>query len=168
MLKIQDYFGSDSCYFGDNSQWLVVYTIRRDSDLLEESNFFCLEDIVKNGSFQLPDYATIERASCSLCGWIDYLIINPDMIPKELLNKIESTLEDLEDYPVVNEEDYSMRQYDQFLDSFDEAIKDASNELEIEFTEQQIIDLQAQLTSQELPEYVDKRDIIELYMELVV
>ncbi len=168
MLKIQDYFGSNSCYFGDNGQWKVVYTIMRDSDILEESNFYCLEDILKDGKFKLPDYATIERASCSLCGWIDYLIINPDMIPKELLQKIEDALEGLEDYPIINEDDYSMRQYDRFLDSFEDAIKEAQNELDIEFTEQQIIDFQTELTMQEIPDYVDSKEIIELYKELVV
>lgn len=104
-----------SAYFGENATWLIAYTTQRDADCLDESNFAFIERELRS----LPEFKswqgdeepiTTERFSHWAVGWIDYLIINPEFSAGiELTEKLR---EKLEDYPCLDEEDWSQRESD--------------------------------------------------------
>lgn len=117
MKTLNDYFRRDSYYRGERGEWLVASTLNRDSDCLSRSNFRCFAELLggkradvdtasRKGSIDLSDSLAIEEASHWACGWIQYLIINPACC--ELVKIAENTLEKLDGYPVVNEDDWSM------------------------------------------------------------
>lgn len=101
----------------------VLYARTRDSQILTESNW---DYIVKklnvlafdNGSYSdckgLNDSRAAAyhwRAGHWACGWIEYLMIRHDA-PPEIIAAAQSIHDDLESYPVLDEDDYSTRQYD--------------------------------------------------------
>jgi hypothetical protein len=103
-----------ACYFGDNSDWLIACAVNRDSDALGRSNFRCFERALK----ALPEVkewpgewqpVTVERSSHWACGWVDYLIIDPACASAVKL--AEELRERLEDYPVLDEDDYSNEEH---------------------------------------------------------
>lgn len=112
MKTLSEYFKRDSAYWGECSDWLVVATTHRDADCLTRSNYRCLIQLMggkgtegAKGSQSINDNVRIEEASHWAVGWVQYLIINPEA--KELVALAEQALERLEDYPVLDEEDFS-------------------------------------------------------------
>ena len=99
--------------------WLVLPTGRnRDSDSLQESNFQTALDLLGGES----DNVEVCSFNHWACGWFEIIIINPynpckntAFLPEHLKTayNIES---DLEDYPVLDEQDYSERQWQQGTD----------------------------------------------------
>lgn len=97
----------DSAYFGDRPEWLIAFSENRDSDCLARSNFRCFKTALeKSVPAELrEDLVSVERFSHWACGWIDYLIINPEAVATvALAEKLQAKLDD---YPVLNEEDWS-------------------------------------------------------------
>jgi hypothetical protein len=114
MKTLSEYFQTSSAYWGEDSHWLVVATKHRDSDCLTRSNFRCMVAALAGkenkhagakGSTALCDTVAIEEASHWAVGWIQYLVIDPADIEK--VKQAEQLLAKLEDYPVLNEEDWS-------------------------------------------------------------
>ena len=112
MNTLSEYFKRDSAYWGEKQDWLVVLTTNRDADTLTRSNFRCMVQLLggkesdgAKGSTELSEHAAIEEARHWACGWVQYLVINPDN--KELVAIAEEQLASLENYPVVNEDDWS-------------------------------------------------------------
>jgi len=101
MTPLSEYFKRDSAYFGERLHWLVAATVHRDSDCLERSNFRSFLKLLGGEGEQVA----IERASHWAVGWLDYLIIDPEAT--ELVTKAEEALAGLENYPVLDEEDFS-------------------------------------------------------------
>lgn len=105
-----------ACYFGDNPDWLIACAMNRDSDALGRSNFRCFEQALKT----LPEVkewsgeytpVTVERSNHWACGWVDYLIVNPEC--KSAVALAEQLRESLEDYPVLDEEHFSQVESDE-------------------------------------------------------
>lgn len=112
MKTLSEYFQRNSAYWGENGDWLVVATLTRDSDCLSRSNFRCMVKLLggkgnegTKGTQSINGNLAIEEASHWACGWLQYLIINP--AASELINEAESALGRLDDYPVLDEEDWS-------------------------------------------------------------
>lgn len=112
MKTLSEYFKTSSAYWGECSHWLVAIIKTRDSEALERSNFRAmLESLGGNGtegakgSHSISDDVAIEEANHWACGWIQYLIINPNN--KDLVAIATKQLERLENYPVLDEEDFS-------------------------------------------------------------
>ena len=112
MKTLSEYFKSSACYWGDKSDWLVVETVNRDSDCLSRSNYRCFVQLLggkqsdgAKGSQEINENVAIEEATHWACGWLQYLIINPAC--GELVKLAGETLEKLDDYPVLNESDFS-------------------------------------------------------------
>jgi len=105
-----------SAYWGDYGHWLIASAITRDSNCLERSNFRCIEKALKalpavkewQGEFT-P--VTIERFSHWAVGWCDYLVIDPECKPAVEL--AESIRAGLENYPVVDDDDFSELEADE-------------------------------------------------------
>ena len=99
-------------YFGDRPDWVIVTTRNRDSNLLDESNWDAFISALGGES----ETVAIERSSHFLCGWVEYMVIDPTATDKlEIANKL---LERMEDYPVLDEEDFSSREWDNYQDAW--------------------------------------------------
>lgn len=114
MKTLSEYFKTSSAYWGERSDWLVVYAVHRESDCLSRSNYRCLVASLAGDKFKLAgakgcqtltDDVAIEEASHWAAGWVQYLVINP--ANTELVAKAEKLLEKIDDYPVLDDSDYS-------------------------------------------------------------
>lgn len=82
----------------------VLLGRNRDSDLLSESNWDCAIERLGEENIE------IVRFGHWACGWIEYLCIRGDNAQFDEAQEIES---ELDAYPVLDEDDYSTRQYDE-------------------------------------------------------
>jgi len=112
MKTLSDYFKTSSAYWGEKSDWLVVATLHRDADCLSRSNYRCFVELLggkksagSKGSQEISDTVAIEEANHWAVGWIQYLIIAPTAADKIAI--AEKYLAELEDYPVLDESDFS-------------------------------------------------------------
>lgn len=92
-----------SAYWGDKGEWLIAAAVHRDSRCLERSNFRCFDKQLRAASED--GSVDIERFNHWAVGWVDYLIVNP--ASAETIKLAESIREKLDDYPVVDEQDFS-------------------------------------------------------------
>jgi hypothetical protein len=163
-------------YFGYNPIGdYVLYVRHRDSDLLTESNWECLQEslnkIIKTLAApeirykkdyygedeELPsDWMYTWEASHWAVGWIEYLMIRDDA-PRVLLEAADELYDFLKrQYPILDEEDYSRRQ--------DEAIyqwwKDCNLEERMEYCRKSGDSIFAARREDEIPPdvYDDLRD----------
>lgn len=85
----------------------------RDSDLLAESNWYAacreLGADPEHTDEEAPAYTW--RAGHWAVGWVEYLMIRPDA-PEETKRAAAALLERLSDYPVLDEEDLSEREFE--------------------------------------------------------
>ena len=84
--------------------WYVAGFRHRDSDLLTESNFECV--LVRLGGEQ-PNRVQIIRQGHWAVGWTEYLLVHEDAA--DALAEADRIADD---YPVVDEDDYSRREYE--------------------------------------------------------
>ena len=92
-------------YLGEtpSKDWAVLLGRNRDSDVLTESNWQAALELLVGES----ETVNIHRFGHWACGWLEYLCVRI-MSPAHLIaQKIES---DLENYPVLDEEDYCERE----------------------------------------------------------
>lgn len=83
----------------------------RDSEILDNSNFESATELL--GGESEDNGVIIARAGHWAVGWVETLMIHKDA-PHELLDKAEELLAALERYPVVDEDDYSEREYEYY------------------------------------------------------
>ena len=87
----------------DRQDWILVPVGRnRDSDCLDESNFETALEILGGESETIE----VHRFGHWGCGWFDIILAHPD---RE--NEVEEIESALENYPVLDENDHSERQY---------------------------------------------------------
>lgn len=105
--------------------YYTVYGVHRESDTLTRSNWrsiiralgFAAESDVPNFDPRESDdlggpNVIITRAGHPLVGWVDTLRIRTDA-PDHLLRTADEILAGLEDYPIVDEDDFSTLEYDE-------------------------------------------------------
>jgi len=86
--------------------WGVVVARNRDSDLLANSNFeVALEQLGGEG-----ENVEVVRIGHWACGWIEYLAVREGTTDYEIALDIHLSLED---YPVLDDEDLSRREYEE-------------------------------------------------------
>lgn len=113
MLKKQ----SDFAYYGDLdlSVWgFAPIGVHRDSDLMTQSNFaYALKELRK------VSYKSVEVMHTSHClvGWYDHLMVR--VTAKKTMERLMEIVERLEDYPVLDEDDLSNREYEQACNAYD-------------------------------------------------
>lgn len=103
----------------DPDDWAVVYTHNRDSDLLAQSNGAAIARALE--PFADGDDPTVipERHAHFACGWVDGFAIRvfgADGTPTAAFKAWCDLQERLSDYPVLDETDYSDREYDAALE----------------------------------------------------
>lgn len=103
----------DACYFGDRPDWLVVLSRHRDSDISDQSNFdSALEMLGGEG-----EYVAVEESSHWAVGWVRYIAIAPGRLG--LIEIAQGIRDSLEGYPLLDEEDCSKREYEEYISSWD-------------------------------------------------
>ena len=96
-------------YFG--AEWPEYYSAgvgrSRDSDCGEESNFHAMLAGLGGES----DTVHVVRESHWAVGWVEWIAIHES--DEKSLRAADAMQEQLEDYPVLDEEDYSQREWDE-------------------------------------------------------
>lgn len=119
---------ANSAYFGDNEQMFKTWTLgpvieHRDSDLLTQSNSAQIKAFLE-GREDFNEQWEIVRYSCSLVGWRDHLsykVLDIKGEVTEIAKEIDGIYTHMRNvYPVLDEEDWSEREYDSTLDSIRE------------------------------------------------
>lgn len=97
-----------SAYWGERGHWFLAAAQTRDSDCLARSNFRCFTAELK--SIDENSYA-IESFNHWAVGWVEYLLVNPEC--KKAVELAESLRTRLEDYPILDEHDFSELESDE-------------------------------------------------------
>ncbi len=103
--------------WGDDTylqEWYVAGIKTRDAKILEESNY----EMTLQESGGESDNVEVQGFGHSVCGHYDLILVKPDTNQAKILERI---LETLENYPVLDESNYSEREYLQTIEniSFD-------------------------------------------------
>lgn len=95
--------------------YLLPFVRTRDSDCLTESNFCAAVQALGGES----EHVLVSCSRHWACGWLEEILIRQDA-PAELLDKARQLIERYENYPVLDEDDYSAREaeenYERALD----------------------------------------------------
>ena len=92
------------------TDWLVLPCGRnRDSGLLDESNFTAALELIGGEG----EDCQVHRFGHWACGWFELILVRPASKAHEAAAGIVARLEN---YPVLDEEDYGRRQYDSVVE----------------------------------------------------
>jgi hypothetical protein len=108
----------------DSDKWAIFNTHHRDSGLLDQSNADQIEQAMKPFADQDEPDVMWEHAGHWAVGWVDGLSIrvyNASGEITEAFRTYHELLERLEDYPVLNEEDHSRREYEATIENIEDA-----------------------------------------------
>lgn len=121
-------FDSLANYIGSvpEVEWLKVITRNRDSDILTESNFQCALDQLGGES----DTVEIFRFGHWACGWWEALAVKKGSKEEAIAQKI---VNDLDAYPVLDENDFSEREMEYHAEYAEQAKDDLAEALSIHF-----------------------------------
>lgn len=104
---------SESDFLDSRDNWLVAPVIQtRDSGALELSNFDAASKLLGGESGTVE----IHRFNHWGPGWYEIIIVNPDSPQAQIARDIEKRLED---YPLLDETDFSEREFEDFNQSWD-------------------------------------------------
>lgn len=96
----------------DREGWLVVPVGRnRDSGLQEESNFEAATKLLGGES----DTVEIHRFGHWACGWFEIILVDP-----KHGDALVEMRDALEDYPLLDDEDHSQREYDAINEAWED------------------------------------------------
>lgn len=104
----------------DPENWCIVYTNNRDSGLLTQSNSSAIEKIMT--PFLEGNDCNEEQHNHWAVGWVDgYSIRVFDSFnnPTPAILQWIEIQERLEDYPLLDEDDYSQREYDAMIENLE-------------------------------------------------
>lgn len=129
-IKFQCFAWSRQWDLENPEQWTIVYTHNRDSGLLDESNASAIEK--RLAPFINGDDGDIleEHHGHWACGWIDGYAIRVFGLDGAITPAFQEWYNiqcELEDYPVLDEEDYSNREYEACLDAIEQECKMLDN-----------------------------------------
>lgn len=117
MIKYSEFqptgFDAKGAFLDERQDWLVVPVGRtRDSGPFENSNFETALDILGGES----DTVEVHSFNHWGPGWFEIIIVAPDSDAAKKAEEIEASLEN---YPVLDDEDLSQREWDDFIESWD-------------------------------------------------
>jgi hypothetical protein len=108
----------------DDERWTIVYTHNRDSGLLEQSNAHVIEKTLEPYTEgETPDVVA-ESHNHWACGWVDGYAIRVYRADGSITDAFRAYVGlalQLEDYPVLDEEDYSERQLEATMEGVRQA-----------------------------------------------
>ena len=110
-------------YIGETYYDYYVLLYRtRDSGLVEESNFQSALKVLNGESKTVK----VIRSSHWLCGWIEMILIHES--DKESIDKGNEIKKALENYPILDEDDFYERESERREELIEEIRKDIANE----------------------------------------
>jgi len=121
----RDYMGAD---------WPEMYVFlgrTRDSDNLDNSNF-------ETALTELGGESDTVKVICEnhwAVGWVEWIGINES--DDTVLQLADEMKDRLSDYPILNEDDYSQREWESYNDNVSQAVRDYCNDKSLEFTDEQ-------------------------------
>ena len=105
-------FDPAGAFLDDRQDWYVVPVIQtRDSGPLDTSNFDNATEMLGGEG----DDVEVHRFGHWGPGWYEIIIVRPDTPAAAAASKIESALDD---YPVLNEEDFCQREHDEATETW--------------------------------------------------
>lgn len=105
-------FDRPGAFLDDRQDWIVAPCSQtRDSDALSVSNFEACLEMLGGES----DQVEVHRFGHWGPGWFEIILAHPS-----LESKVAEIQERLEDYPVLDEEDWSNREFEDYLESFEQ------------------------------------------------
>jgi len=116
----------------DTDQWSVIYTHNRDSSLLDQSNAHVISKAMESFTEGDDPDVVFESHSHWAVGHVDGFslrVLDASGEITEAFNAYHELAERLDDYPILDESDYSDREFEATLDN----IKDAAWRLKNEF-----------------------------------
>jgi hypothetical protein len=100
-----------------NPDWLVApVSNMRDGNLLDRSNWDCQIDAL--AELNTPDTWEIIRHGHWACGWFEFVILAPE---SEAADVCDTLARDLAEYPVLDETDYSKREWEAMEELWNDA-----------------------------------------------
>jgi len=103
----------ESNYIGEDLEgYYIIYSHNRDSTLVTESNWDTLKEMFKDNP-----RVRILNFNHWLCGWVECFMINGEEMTIEDYNQILDIINRLEDYPLLDESDYSNREFESTLEN---------------------------------------------------
>ena len=109
-------FDDAGAFLPDRSDWFVLSVSQtRDSGPLDQSNFATAQQILTDGREEPEDFE-VHRFGHWGPGWFELILIRPGTRAEELARGIESRMES---YPVLDEEDYCAREWEDFVTSWE-------------------------------------------------
>ncbi len=105
----------------DPGDWTIVYTRNRDSSLIAQSNAKAIDDAMEPYTEGENPDAVCEHHSHWLCGWVDgYAIrVYRDGQITDAFKAYYDIVRRLADYPILDDDDYSRREYDATLENIE-------------------------------------------------
>jgi len=115
-----------SYYIGPRyDDYYIIVGHSRDSKILEESNYQTIKEYLSKNLINFIEVSFNHWA----VGWIECLMIQEDNIKDiEFIN--DEILDKLEDYPVFDEEDFYIREYEEATEIKEDMIKDMRNKFQ--------------------------------------
>ncbi len=99
-------------YWGERGDWLVVVGQHRDSDALGRSNFASALRLLGGED----ENVAVERSNHWAVGWVEHILVRPGT---EQAKMAEEILTGLEDYPIVDEEDFSRKEHEECAEAWE-------------------------------------------------
>ena len=115
-------FGWHRAYdLDDADNWAIIYTSNRDSGLLAQSNEQAINELLDRFTEGDDPDLVFETHSHWACGHIDGFsvrVFRPDGTITEAFKDVCGIQERLDNYPLLDEEDYSQRELDATLENY--------------------------------------------------
>ena len=107
----------------DPDDWAIIYTHHRDSGLLDQSNAAAMADALRSFSESENPDVVFESHSHWAVGHVDgfSMRVYRDGEITEAFHTYHGLMEQLDGYPVLDEADYSSREYEAALENIEDA-----------------------------------------------
>jgi hypothetical protein len=117
----------------DPGSWAIIYTHNRDSGLLDQSNAAAIEEVMRPFTDGDDPDVVFESHSHWAVGHVDGASIRVfrDGQITEAFTAYHALAQRLADYPILDEEDYSRREYEATLENLPDAAWKLKNEYEL-------------------------------------
>lgn len=122
--------------------WLIVVGRSRDSEFLEGSNFEVAQKMLEKAGGKEGSDFEIERHGHWACGWVEFLIVNPNRRAMVIIaQEIETALDS---HPVLDDSDLSEREYNYYKETVDNELEDSPIPLFWEFWDEENLGIETE------------------------
>lgn len=117
---------SDFGYGGDNEQMFETWTLgpviqHRNSDILDKSNAKSMIATLESDPSLSEDWEVVSCGHWAV-GWVEHLsfrVVDEDGNPSRVARVIKGFFDAIEEYPILDEEDFSQMEYDDTLENIE-------------------------------------------------